>query len=209
MDNGIENTPALAKALVGFQKSAPVIERKQTGQAGTRRYKYADISDILTSLRKPLADNGLAVTQKLLGGADGATICRTILWHESGETTSSDLVIPTGETKAQDRGALFTYYRRYALSAELGISTEEDDDGASVAHIEAVRVPGTSASASPNKPASEKQKSMIAALAHKVGKDNEWIDNVMAKTVSSADASAVIEKLQALEGDTPTERQWK
>jgi hypothetical protein len=201
----------LATALVAFQKIVPVIEKRQTAtipmkSGGSYSYKYADLSDIWSAIRQPLADSGLAVTQGLQGGSDGYTTIKTKVWHESGETSESLLDVPTQSKTPQEAGSLFTYYKRYALGAELGISTEEDDDAQS-----SNTAPAAPPRASSTKPASDKQKSMIAALAHKVGKDNEWIDNVMTKTVSSADASAVIEKLQALEkdGDMNQERTWR
>lgn len=113
--------------------------------------------------------------------------------------------------KATNKAA--TSALKYYLMRQFNISEkgEDPDDHTpdAIAAVHKVAEPTTKASST--KPASDKQKSMIAALAHKVGKDNEWIDNVMSKTVSSADASAVIEKLQALEndGDMNQERTWK
>jgi hypothetical protein len=208
MGEPVNQLDSLAAALVKFQSVVPVIPKSNTANiptkaGGSYSYKYADLADIWEAIRKPLADNELAVTQSLNGGADGYTTIETTIWHKSGQHVARSLEVPTADKTPQEAGSLFTYYKRYALSAALGISTEEDDDAQS-----SNTAPTAPVKASANKPASEKQKSMIAALAHKVGKDNEWIDNVMGRIMSSADASTIIEKLQALENE-PAERTWK
>jgi hypothetical protein len=54
----------------------------------------------------------------------------TCLLHESGESLES--LYPLGEkSDAQAMGSALTYAKRYALSALIGIVTEDDDDGQS------------------------------------------------------------------------------
>jgi len=96
---------------------------------GTYSYQFADLADILTAIREPMMASGLAEQQELSGGRDGWTTLTTTIWHESGESKVSLLDIPTAGKSAQESGSLFTYYKRYALGAALGIATEEDDDG--------------------------------------------------------------------------------
>lgn len=122
--------PELAAALVAFQASAPTISKGRTANMGTYSYRYADLGDIWDAIRKPLKDNGLAVTQMLSGGQQGFIGIKTTLWHQSGETYSETVELPISARSPQDVGSAITYYKRYALSAALGLSTEEDDDGA-------------------------------------------------------------------------------
>ena len=226
MDNGLA-LDKLAPALVALQADLKPVEKSAANPFF--KSKYAPLPAVMQVVQPLLARHKLAVSQ-FVTHLDGQSALRTLLIHESGqllEDTQPLLLPQTHEEDKwdrdaqqlvtrfvvptpQDQGSAITYARRYGVMAVLGLVADEDDDGnAASAHTGSYRVTSSAPVASSTKPASDKQKSMIAALAHKVGKDNEWIDNVMAKTVSSADASAVIEKLQALEGDAPTERQWK
>lgn len=123
----------LAKALVKFQSVVPVIPKNQTAKipmkaGGSYSYKYADLADIWEAIRKPLKECGLAVTQ-MLGELNGDDVIYTKIWHESGEVEEKPFRIPTNGKTPQEVGSVVTYYKRYALGAALGISTEEDDDG--------------------------------------------------------------------------------
>ena len=125
----------LATALVKFQGQVPVIPKNKTAKipmksGGSYSYNYADLADIWEAVRTPLMDNGLAVTQ-LLKSTETTDYIVTKIWHESGETDSEDFAIPTSGKTPQEVGSVVTYYKRYALGAALGISTEEDDDAQS------------------------------------------------------------------------------
>jgi len=124
----------LAAALVAFQGEVPVIPKNRTAKIPTKAgssytYKFADLADMWEAIRVPLHRNGLAVTQTLLGGSTGWTTIRTKVWHQSGQTDAGEVEVPTGGRTPQEVGSLLTYYKRYALSAALGISTDDDDDG--------------------------------------------------------------------------------
>ena len=54
---------------------------------------------------------------------------------ESGQFQASLAVIPLAKTDPQGMGSAFTYGRRCALSAMLGIITEEDDDGNAASYL--------------------------------------------------------------------------
>ncbi len=83
--------------------------------------KYAPLPDILNHVRPVLAKHKLCVIQDA-----GVT---TRLVHESGEWLESDtLVLTPVKDDPQGVGSAITYARRYALSAMLGISSEDDDD---------------------------------------------------------------------------------
>lgn len=125
----------LAGALVKFQSVVPVIPKNKTAKitmksGGTYSYQYADLADIWEAIRIPLKDNGLAVTQ-MLKSTDTTDFIVTKIWFGNGETESQDFAIPTSGKTPQEVGSVITYYKRYALGAALGISTEEDDDGKS------------------------------------------------------------------------------
>lgn len=124
---------SLAGALVNFQSIVPVIPKNQTANipmksGGSYSYKYASLADIWEAIREPLKSNGLAVTQ-MLKSTDTKDFIVTKIWFEGGESESQDFAIPTSGKTPQEVGSVVTYYKRYALGAALGISTEEDDDG--------------------------------------------------------------------------------
>lgn len=122
---------ALALALSKAQSSFPTIPRDKTVRVQSKRtnseytFKYAPLESILSAVRKPLADNGLAVIQ-LLGDGE----LQTMLLHEGGARLTGSITIPLpADATVQDLGSAITYLRRYSLQAILGIATEEDDDG--------------------------------------------------------------------------------
>lgn len=125
----------LAAALVEFQAEAPTINKGRTAliptkNGGSYSYKYADLSDIWESIRPALKANGLAVTQSLTGGSGGYMGITTTVWHKSGQNISDTVEMAIQGRSPQEVGSQVTYFKRYALSALLGLSTEDDDDGA-------------------------------------------------------------------------------
>jgi hypothetical protein len=123
------NYGALAESLAKAQASFPAISRDkevtvQTKTGGSYKFKYAPLDSILNAVRKPLADNGLAITQ-LLDGGDLVTM----LLHKDGASLSGRLAVPHIDGNVQAFGSAITYLRRYSIQAILGIAAEEDDDG--------------------------------------------------------------------------------
>lgn len=122
-----ELATALAKAQAGYEaviKSKTVKVSTKTGSSFS--YSYAPLESIFSATRKALADNGLAVIQCIDEG-DGGTTLETKLVHSSGQWISS--LKNLGQSNdPQQFGSKLTYFRRYQLSAILGISSEDDDD---------------------------------------------------------------------------------
>lgn len=118
-----ELATALSKAQAEMQ---PVAKDAKNPMLKNR---YATLDAIIEATRKPLTDNGLAITQ-LLDGED----LTTMLMHSSGQWIASTSAISKmagnrGVNDAQVLGGSLTYMKRYALAAMLGISTDEDTDG--------------------------------------------------------------------------------
>lgn len=88
------------------------------------RSQYADLAAVVNAVRKPLSDNGIAVTQPMNDG-----ILETYLIHSTGQWLSCSMVLPA-VNKAQDLGSVLTYYRRYQLLSICGLGAEGDDDDA-------------------------------------------------------------------------------
>lgn len=112
------------KALASFQQDCPVIHKGTTGH----NYTYADFPTILEVINPLLKKHNLGFTQLLI--EDGL---KTIIFHTiSGEAIESNATIPQitlrGMNEYQSFGSGITYYRRYALSAALGLVTDKDTD---------------------------------------------------------------------------------
>lgn len=122
-----ESINELAKALSKAQLS---LESAKKGSSGYG-YNYSDLATVIETSRKPLADNGLSVSQLLGDGAEGKVSITTVLMHLSGQYISSKLELEIPEMKgvndSQKRGAAYSYGRRYALQAILNMASEDND----------------------------------------------------------------------------------
>lgn len=131
-----ELATAVSKAATKF----PKIERRCTATVYPKdkdkkpySYDYADLDDVLSAVRSPLAENGVILSHdaKLIR----EPLCLEVtarLEHSSGQWKESDpLPMPLEGTMSvtQQIGSAYTYGRRYTSQAILGISTEADDDG--------------------------------------------------------------------------------
>lgn len=107
--------------------------------------KYADLSAVQAACREPLGKNGLCVIQTINRSAEGDPVLTTTLAHLSGQWIKSTCPIPIKEevgkvdpnkkmykNDPQALGSSITYMRRYALSAIVGVSTEDDDGEAAM-----------------------------------------------------------------------------
>lgn len=121
-----DSIASLAAALVKAQGAIQPVARSRTNPHF--RSKYAPLEEIAAAVRKPLAENGLAVVQTF-GPSDGALLIITTLVHESGEWLAGELILPVDKSTSQAVGSAITYGRRYGLAALLGVVSDEDDDG--------------------------------------------------------------------------------
>lgn len=118
------------KALAKAHNEFPVIERTKDGQVGPRRYKYADLSDVLAATKQVLDKNGLLLIQLPEIMESGKQVLTTRVVHAvSGEWIEGEIDLG-GVIDSQRLGSAITYARRYSASAVLRLATEEDDDGA-------------------------------------------------------------------------------
>lgn len=118
-----ESLASLAKALSAFQAEMKNVTKD--GKNPFFKSKYATLDGIWDAARPVLAKHKLALTQFPTGECE----LESILVHESGEFISSTMKMEPKDKTPQGQGSAITYARRYAMSAILGIATEEDDDG--------------------------------------------------------------------------------
>lgn len=136
--------------------------------------KYTTL-DVLVDTAKPLLQsNGLSCIQSC--GGNGADVSvTTLLMHSSGEWIESDaLVLKADKQTAQGAGSAITYARRYALSAMLGLASEDDDDGNSASGNKPSSKPPASVLSAP-------QISRLYAIAKKAGYEKVKVDEQISK----------------------------
>lgn len=114
----------IAKALATFHGHMKPVGKDKTNPHF--RNKYASLDSILEAIKEPLKQAGLTFVQLPIEGGKLKTI---LIESESGESIESTMDILLAKSDPQAQGSALTYARRYALSAILGISTDEDDDG--------------------------------------------------------------------------------
>lgn len=129
-----ESINELAASLAKFQgeitnpyNSKSVTVKTKTG--GTYNYKYAPLDEILKLVRPLLSKNGLSIVQ-VPYSHNGEVSITTTLFHSSGQWIEyPPISLRTTDISPQAAGSVITYGRRYALSAILGIASDDDDDG--------------------------------------------------------------------------------
>lgn len=127
--NKSESIAKLAGALAKAQSQMEPAKKDTKGNFG----KFADLGEVIDTIRKVAAPNGLSFSQFPVGDSAGVGVS-TILMHESGEWLSETIYLPVSEDMAkrngaQNAGSNITYLRRYALAAAFGVYADEDTDG--------------------------------------------------------------------------------
>lgn len=127
--NKSDSIKNLSEALVKFQGDISNPSNSKTVSAGQFSYKYAPLDEVLNLVRPLLSKYGLSIVQAPLM-SDGMVGVSTVLLHQSGEYLEFEpIMLKMDKQSAQGAGSAITYARRYALSAILGISSEDDNDG--------------------------------------------------------------------------------
>ncbi|MGA2928486.1 MAG: ERF family protein, partial [Solirubrobacteraceae bacterium] len=125
----------LAVALAAFQAETPTFKKSKTAKVkmqagGTYEYNYAGLGDILPVVNPLLGKHGLSWSSKPISGPNGEPTLYYRLLHASGECDEGEmpLGVPRG-CRVQELGSALTSCRRYALTAQLNLAADEDDDG--------------------------------------------------------------------------------
>ena len=93
---------------------------------------YADLAEVLNTVRPTFAKHGLAIVQSTSAEPGVVYVTTAIVHKDGGYVTSTASCVPA-KADAQGIGAATTYLRRYGLAAMAGVA-QEDDDGYSAAH---------------------------------------------------------------------------
>ena len=124
-----EKITPLLESMVKAQAEFKTLPKDKEGYG----YKYTDLDTVITAVRPILAKHNLGFMQSLTmtEGRPGIT---TRIFNTAGEWIEDTIGLPdvamAKTNAAQNMGAAITYMKRYALSAILGISSDEDTDAA-------------------------------------------------------------------------------
>jgi hypothetical protein len=94
---------------------------------------YADLSSISDAIREPLSKNGLSYIQTI-HSKDLDFFISTRLMHSSGQWIEDEpcRLVVKDPNNPQAFGSAVTYFRRYCLTALIGVSQVDDDAQAAV-----------------------------------------------------------------------------
>ena len=122
-----ENITDLAKALLNVQRTVQPVT-KDAENPFTKSW-YASLNSVMDACRDALIENGIWLCQYPVPVEQPNSLgLVTKLTHaESGQWQSSLAVVPLPKADPQGMGSAMTYARRYALTAMLGMVTEDDD----------------------------------------------------------------------------------
>ena len=123
---------ALAAAQGQFQpivrnRTARIRMKEEKG-GGEYTFAYADLAEIIEKTRPALAANGLSWQGRLLPAKEpGHVWLQSVLAHADGYEDVSEICVQVaGDIKLF--GGQLSYLRRYMVSIQLGIASEDDDD---------------------------------------------------------------------------------
>ena len=121
------NSTTLSKIAAALAKAQGELKPAKKDSTNPHfRSRYADFASVVETVRIPLSSNGLAFVQTINEAGDVLT---TMLIHaESGEYITSYFPLLCEKRTAQGIGSAITYAKRYALSALVGLATDDDDD---------------------------------------------------------------------------------
>ena len=130
--NGVKISFPCDKLMDAMSKMQAVLDSaRKSSDNPFYKSKYADLAECLETAKKPMADNGLSLSQHCT--FDGNMVhCVSVLGHSSGQIMVSTLNISVSKKDAQGIGSSITYARRYALSSIVGIAQKDDDGNGSV-----------------------------------------------------------------------------
>lgn len=128
-------TPQMAAALVKFQSTVPKIDLSTEVSIPTKsgrdiKFNYATLANIMSQIREPMKDAGLAFSQVL---GDG-TLSTILMCAEDGSTIVSTMPLKI-EGDPKHIGQMITYFKRYSLAAILGIAGEDDKDAGNLVGV--------------------------------------------------------------------------
>ena len=129
-EQGVDKQRAWCEAWVAAWAEMPEILKTHTVNTGKFSYSYAGLAETLAAVRPILNRHGFAVAQSVEQVSPGVVGVVTSVYHKDGWSESFGPTPMPAEGDPRSVGSAITYARRYALSAALGVASEDDTDAA-------------------------------------------------------------------------------
>lgn len=128
----MEHSEQITELAAALAKAQGEIENASKNAANPHfKSKYADLAEVISVIREPMAKHGLSVIQSPSFDGEMVTVTTMVL-HTSGQWLKGTLSMPVARKDAQGIGSAITYSRRYSLAATFRVSQEDDDGNAAV-----------------------------------------------------------------------------
>jgi hypothetical protein len=130
-----ESTNEISAALSKAQGEFPRINVNQENPFF--KSGFADLNNIVRSMRPAMSKNNLCLTQQTKISIDGATTLVTRLRHSSGQWIESRVRILPPKNDMQSYASTLSYMKRHSIMALLNITIDSDyaDDDAEIAMV--------------------------------------------------------------------------
>ena len=125
MSDSIKN---IAVALVKAQSEMGVVVKGADNPF--YKSKYADINDVIKTIKEVLNNNGIAFLQPIAVkdvAGEKVNLVETMLLHTSGEYLIGEIEVILKDKDPQKMGMSVTYSRRFGLQSMVGLPSEDDD----------------------------------------------------------------------------------
>ena len=160
-----ESIAKLVEALAKAQKKFTVVPKTKTGQEGLRKFKYADLADVMNMALPKLNEEGVFLNQPLVMDNVGGFIRQTTRLQLGDEFIQSDGIKLSDDVPGKNLGISVTYARRIDLNGVLGIAPDEDVDAPDLKPVESTftNVPAKAPAVIKNNPVINPNKPSVVA----------------------------------------------
>lgn len=131
----VENDKDKWTILKDFADARKEVENPEKNKVNSyAKNSYADLNSVSNAAEKALNNHSMTHFHEFLPAEDGYLSIQTVIIHDKGVLKFNPLTIPVEKQNAQGMGSSITYARRYALTTNMGIIAEDDDDGNAASH---------------------------------------------------------------------------
>jgi hypothetical protein len=131
----MNRSESIKEFAVAFAKAQGMMEAAKKSAANPYfKSKYADLAEVVASIKQALESNGLSYLQSFSTAYHADEEDRTwwvnvstLILHSSGEWIESTVPMPLTKLDPQSMGSVTTYGRRYGLQTAMGLPADDDD----------------------------------------------------------------------------------
>lgn len=175
----------LAEDLIKLQAALPVLPKDTSNPFF--KSKYTSLDTITELIFPIMTKHNFAWTTLPSFNEAGEPTLKYQLLHSSGEFIQGEMRLQAKSQDPQGQGSAITYARRYAITAVLGLVSDEDDDGnAAQAAAKAAKTIDPPAPEEPSKDVNEELRTQARKLMADKGLRGEKATVFLNMTISKA-----------------------